>query len=243
MSNEFKREERYIVVKLKHLAGLQRAPLKNFLRENHVPSIDCVVVESDWPEYEPVWQMIERRMTGQPAVTAAEELQAVLHWRGKHAQAIKERDALQLLLNDRDEQLHTLEQSRRAEFDNGQAAESQLAALREELTEWKDTLKFNEKCWSEERGTMIDKNQDLQQRLADAERRNADCNAEIVAMVESALRRSFSLGQVYWQQADSDSTCQQNKSDQTMEIQAQHILNVVKSIKALAQPTEPGASE
>lgn len=28
-------------------------------------------------------------------VTAAEELDAVLHWRGKHAQAIKERDALQ----------------------------------------------------------------------------------------------------------------------------------------------------
>lgn len=28
-----------------------------------------------------------------------EELDAVLHWRGKHAQAIRERDALQLRLN------------------------------------------------------------------------------------------------------------------------------------------------
>lgn len=92
--SEFKREERYIVVKLKHLAGLQVAPLRNFLRENRVPTLDCVVVESDWPEYEPVWQMIERRMTGQPAVTAAEELAAVLHWRGKHSQAIRERDVL-----------------------------------------------------------------------------------------------------------------------------------------------------
>ena len=106
--SEFKREERYIVVKLKHLAGLQVAPLRNFLRENRVPTLDCVVVESDWPEYMPVWQMIERRMTGQPAVTAAEELDAVLHWRGKHAQAIRERDALQQLLNQRDEQVETL---------------------------------------------------------------------------------------------------------------------------------------
>lgn len=68
-------------------------------------------------------------------------------------------------------------------------------------------------------------------------------NAEIIAMVESALRRSFSLGQIYWQQADSDSTCQQNKSDQTMETQAQHILNVVKSINALAKPAESGADQ
>lgn len=62
------------------------------------------------------------------------------------------------------------------------------------------------------------------------------CTAEIVAMVESALRRSFSLGQIYWQQANSDSTCQQNKSDQTMEVQAQHILNVIKSINDLTKP-------
>jgi hypothetical protein len=56
---------------------------------------------------------------------------------------------------------------------------------------------------------------------------------EIVAIVESALRRSFTLGQLYWQQADSDSTRQQNKSDQTMEIQSNHITMVVKSIKSL----------
>lgn len=101
--SEFKREERYIVVKLKHLAGLQVAPLRNFLRENRVPTIDCVVVESDWPEYEPVWQMIERRMTGQPAVTAAEELEAVVYWRGKYGKALKVRDQLQRDLTAADE--------------------------------------------------------------------------------------------------------------------------------------------
>lgn len=65
--------------------------------------------------------------------------------------------------------------------------------------------------------------------------RPVDPGKEILAIVESSLRRSFNLGQLYWQQADSDSTCQQNKSDQTMEVQAQHILNVVKSIKELTQ--------
>jgi hypothetical protein len=40
-----------------------------------------------------------------------------------------ERDALQLLLNERDERLHSLEQSRRAEFDNGRAAEQRNEEL------------------------------------------------------------------------------------------------------------------
>lgn len=73
---------------------------------------------------------------------------------------------------------------------------------------------------------------------AASQQRNAAWTTEVVAMVESALRRSFSLGQIYWQQADSDSTCQQNKSDQTMEVQAQHILNVIQSIKDLTRPTD-----
>ncbi|MDP0941198.1 hypothetical protein, partial [Klebsiella quasipneumoniae] len=41
-------------------------------------------------------------------IQTVEELDAVLHWRNKHAVAIKERDALQLLLNQRDEQVDTL---------------------------------------------------------------------------------------------------------------------------------------
>ena len=118
---------------------------------------------------------------------------------------------------------------RLADFD---AAQSELAALREELAVQRES----KEQWEKVAADWVLKTQA-------AEQRNAACNAEIVAMVESALRRSFSLGQVYWQQADSDSTCQQNKSDQTMEVQAQHILNVVKSINALTKPTESGASE
>lgn len=78
----------------------------------------------------------------------------------------------------------------------------------------------------------------LQQRLTAADERNDNRDSEIFAQVQSALHRSFSLGQIYWQQADSDSTCQQNKSDQTMEVQEQHILNVLKSLGAALKPAE-----
>lgn len=97
---------------------------------SHLPHRECLVIESDWPEYEPVWQMIERRMNGQLPVSAAEELEAVLHWRGKPAQAISERDALQQLLNERDEQNHSLEQRHQAEQQACQAAEQDAARYR-----------------------------------------------------------------------------------------------------------------
>ncbi|WP_426156820.1 hypothetical protein [Pseudomonas sp. TSRC2-2] len=48
---------------------------------------------------------------------------------GKVARLTAERDALQLLLNERDERLHSLEQSRRAEFDNGRVAEKRNEEL------------------------------------------------------------------------------------------------------------------
>lgn len=78
----------------------------------------------------------------------------------------------------------------------------------------------------------------VQQRLTAADEQNDNRDSEIFAQVQSALRRSFSLGQIYWQQADSDSTCQQNKSDQTMETQEQHILNVLKSVGAALKPAQ-----
>lgn len=41
-------------------------------------------------------------------ITAAEKLDAVLHWRDKHTQAIRERDALQLSLNAADQRIDEL---------------------------------------------------------------------------------------------------------------------------------------
>lgn len=68
-----KRETRYIVLKIsdveKHLADEDKSLLAELStkvalgRENKgKPPLDCVVVESDWPEYEPVWKMIEARI-------------------------------------------------------------------------------------------------------------------------------------------------------------------------------------
>ncbi|AJO79420.1 hypothetical protein [Pseudomonas sp. MRSN 12121] len=89
----FQREDRYIVIKRSDLDKL--SPLDHDVAMSNlehvsailfgwnVPDRKCLVIESDWPEYEPAWQMIERRMTGQPPVTAAEELDALKAARGE----------------------------------------------------------------------------------------------------------------------------------------------------------------
>lgn len=69
---EFKREERYMVIKHKKLlehaqgdAEVAEEIKQCILRE--VPKeaiVNCVVVEADWPEYERVWDMLEARMEG-----------------------------------------------------------------------------------------------------------------------------------------------------------------------------------
>jgi len=47
-------EERYIVVKIKTLDDGQLAGLRSYLEAFDVPTLDCIVVEPDWPQYEPV---------------------------------------------------------------------------------------------------------------------------------------------------------------------------------------------
>jgi hypothetical protein len=51
------REVRYMVLKLSDLTDYQLQQLDNM----HLPTRECIVVESDWPEFEPVWEMIENR--------------------------------------------------------------------------------------------------------------------------------------------------------------------------------------
>lgn len=69
--SEFNREDRYFIFKRSDVPQ-SSIPVLESLREtaDHLrsmkgkPPLVCVVVESDWPEYEPVWQMIEDRVTG-----------------------------------------------------------------------------------------------------------------------------------------------------------------------------------
>jgi len=71
----FKREKRYIVLKMTDLfsAGLTESEVMSFHRvcdkveesrnSHNKEPLECVVVESDWPEYEPTWAALEKRMT------------------------------------------------------------------------------------------------------------------------------------------------------------------------------------
>ena len=82
MTNEFTREARYAVLKsadvmqcltVNELIALRRIEAKvgEYRAEIGKPPLDCAVVESDWPEYEPTWRAIEARVTGtQPSPAA-----------------------------------------------------------------------------------------------------------------------------------------------------------------------------
>ena len=71
----FERENRYIVLKVsdakKHLSHVGWDELKRVChiveigreKSGKAPALECVVVEKDWPEYEPVWAMIQKRCT------------------------------------------------------------------------------------------------------------------------------------------------------------------------------------
>ena len=65
------REERYTVIKHKDLTVDDRAELDQFIQSRHIPTRKCLVIESDWPEYEPAWRMIEARVTGASTKPAA----------------------------------------------------------------------------------------------------------------------------------------------------------------------------
>jgi len=75
MSTEFEREKRYLVFKLsdveEHFTPGERQQLARLAEVQRVgrseagkPPLECVVVEADWPEYEPTWKAIEARVTG-----------------------------------------------------------------------------------------------------------------------------------------------------------------------------------
>ena len=86
MSTEFTREDRYIVFKLsdveEHFTPGEKQQLARLAEVQQVgrseagkPPLECVVVEADWPEYEPTWKAIEARMTGaQPAPSVPEDV-------------------------------------------------------------------------------------------------------------------------------------------------------------------------
>ncbi|THF64354.1 hypothetical protein [Pseudothauera rhizosphaerae] len=74
MAASFVREERYLVIKIKDAREYLDAQDQHLLDEiaqrvefgrigAGKSCLQCVVVEHDWPEYEPTWTAIEARMT------------------------------------------------------------------------------------------------------------------------------------------------------------------------------------
>lgn len=64
VERQFQREDRYIVIKRKHLTATQEMSIRAYMERLNIRTVECVVVESDWPEYETVWSMIEARVAG-----------------------------------------------------------------------------------------------------------------------------------------------------------------------------------
>jgi len=62
--SDFQREERYAVFKLRDLVETEKDALLRLANGINAQSIECVVVESDWPNYEHTWQTIERVSDG-----------------------------------------------------------------------------------------------------------------------------------------------------------------------------------
>lgn len=75
--SEFKREVRYTVIKHNQLTESQMQYLKNCIFGEGIPTVEAVVVESDWPEFEPVWKMIEDRVSGAPVKGGKAEYDAL----------------------------------------------------------------------------------------------------------------------------------------------------------------------
>lgn len=67
----FQRENRYIVIKRKDMeAAISKGAISDSLAQvldivcENLPLRECLVIESDWPEYEPAWRMIQARVEG-----------------------------------------------------------------------------------------------------------------------------------------------------------------------------------
>lgn len=59
---EFQLEERYIVIKKKHLNKAELIAINAILDAFGTPTLDCIVVEQEWPEYKPTLNAIKTRV-------------------------------------------------------------------------------------------------------------------------------------------------------------------------------------
>ncbi len=116
MSTEFRRETRYVVLKnadimqcltINELIELRRIQARVAEHRTAIgkPRLECVVVEKDWPEYEPTWKAIEARMMGSPKESALQTAARIMN-----IELIRERDDLRAKLDELRDRLEAMEQ-------------------------------------------------------------------------------------------------------------------------------------
>jgi hypothetical protein len=59
MAQEFVREDRYVVVKMKQLNQGQLEALCEFFADWEIPTVESVVIEKCNDAFEPVWKLLE----------------------------------------------------------------------------------------------------------------------------------------------------------------------------------------
>lgn len=160
--SEFKREGRYIVVKPDCEDSLRTVRLRNYIDEMCFHTPDCVVIEADWPEYEPVWRMIERRVTGDSSNERPVEVLGYSVVGNRYAIRLTKGEVLELSENYAD---HLIELVDRKHLTDAQV---ELAALREELAGANRRL-----------GACMNQIEEQQQRLAAAEQRNTELESKL----------------------------------------------------------------
>ncbi|NMZ73832.1 hypothetical protein HBO32_12025 [Pseudomonas nitroreducens] len=144
--SKFKREERFIVIKRKYLTAESRfydsteQELRVWLDKHCIPTSECVVVESDWPEYETVWSMIDARIEGRltPYQVLEQQVHALRQHKTDYIEAAEgtrraleaEAQALREELKNRTAECNGLHEMLRQEHDRTEKAREEVAALR-----------------------------------------------------------------------------------------------------------------
>lgn len=54
-------EERYVIIKIKHLTEAQAKAVREVLQEHKIKTVDALVLEADWPEYQPIVSTLFKR--------------------------------------------------------------------------------------------------------------------------------------------------------------------------------------
>ncbi|MBZ5486951.1 hypothetical protein HW452_05365 [Halomonas aquamarina] len=149
--SEFKRENRYLVLKYSDLRPEELEALRAFIETNDLRSRKAVVIEHDWPIYEQTWDAVQRlaegrvqeldelRANAQERERLKMELSSALNYDASNPSMCDLVVEAQLLKQERDAALHRiteLEQAERLQVQLREKIQGERDALAT-LTQWR----------------------------------------------------------------------------------------------------------